>query len=140
VLRTGALEQANVTTLDQVEVSEGTITVMLRGAPSNVTFVGQDGIPRKTVLNTRAASYTMTGADTYVRAVVITPQTVLYLNPVIRWDGARLPLPAASVDLAWTWIQRGGSVVGAVLLVMARVRSRQRATSIAVRPALARRG
>jgi len=135
VLRTGALDAANITSLDGVDVTDSTMTVKLRGARSNIAFIGQDGIVRKHVSDVAAASYTLSDADTYVRAVVTSPQTVLYLNPVIRWDGSRLPAPAASVDVAWTWIQRGGTVVGAALLVLARLRWRQRLTGMAARPA-----
>jgi hypothetical protein len=140
VLRTGALEAANITTLEGVDVNHGTVTVKLRGAASNIAFVGQDGILRKHVSDVNAASYTLGDTDTYVRAVVTSPQTVLYLNPVIRWDGSHLPAPSASVDVAWTWIQRSGAVAAGVLLVLVRLRWRQRVTGVAARPALARRG
>jgi hypothetical protein len=50
---------------------------------------------------------------------------------VIRWDGARLPAPVASVDVAWTWIQRVGAAAAGVLLVFARLRWRQRVVEMA---------
>ncbi len=139
VLRTGALEASNITTLAGVDVSDSTVTVNLHGAPSSVAFIGQDGIIRKHVSDVASASYTLTEADTYVRAVVTSPQTVLYLNPVIRWNGSRLPMPMASVDVAWTWIQRGSSGVIGVLLILVRVRFRHRSASLAPGRVIVRR-
>jgi hypothetical protein len=118
VLRTGAIGAAQVTTLASLNVHGDTITVTLNGAPSTVTFIGQDGIVRAAVKDTTAASYAMTGSDPYVRTVVTSPQTVLYLNPVIRWDGRTLPSPVATVDSVASWLQRGGLAFACVLLVV----------------------
>lgn len=107
VLRTGALDEANITTLRSVSIHDSTLTVNLHGAPSTITFIGQDGAVRHTVKEATSGSYAMTPADTYVRTVVTSPQTMLYLNPVIRWNGSTLPAPAASVDQVWTWTRRG---------------------------------
>lgn len=124
VLRTGALEAANITTLSALQVHNGTISVTLAGAPSTIKFVGQDGAVRYSVDEAHSASYRLAESDTYIRTVIRTPQTVLYLNPVLRWNGSRLPAPAATVDLAWTWVQRGGLAIGAVLVAW-RLRARR---------------
>ena len=84
------------------------MTVSVSGAPSKFTFVGQDGAVRKTVKDATAASYTLEPADTYVRTVITSPQTVLYVNPVLRYDGGSLPRPTATVDVASTWALRRG--------------------------------
>jgi hypothetical protein len=124
VLRTGALGSANITTVRSVELHDGTLSVQLTGAPSTITFIGQNGVVRRAVADTTNASYTLTDDDTYVRTVVTSPQTVLFLNPVIRWNGTALPHETATVDAAWTWTQRGG--IGAVLVLLAlRFRARR---------------
>jgi hypothetical protein len=123
VLRTGALESAHLTRLERMDVRGHTMTVTLAGAPAAITFVGQDGAIRKAVNAALSADYTLTPDDTYVRAVVHAAQTVLFLNPVVRWDGRRLPAKAARVDAAATWLFRGGLLAaGALLLVRARRR------------------
>jgi hypothetical protein len=127
VLRTGALESANLTRLDRLDVHGDTMMVTLAGAPATITFVGQDGAIRQAVDRTTTAGYTLTPDDTYVRVVVHAPQTVLFLNPVIRWDGHTLPGRAAHVDAAATWTFRGGLTAGAALLV-ARIRRRRTGT------------
>lgn len=127
VLRTGAIEAAGVTTLSSMAVADGTLTVTVAGAPSTISFIGQNGVVRSVSKDTHSAAYTMADDDTYIRAVVHAPQTVMYLNPVLRWDGKSLPAPAATVNVALTWIQRGAALLVAALLV-ARTRARQRAS------------
>jgi hypothetical protein len=117
VLRTGAVDSANVTVVDGVSVHDATLSVSVAGAASTFSFISQDGAVRKMVKNTNVANYTLTNRDPYVRTVIETPQTVLYLNPVLRYDGARLPVPAATVDVAATWTLRGS--VGLSLGVLA---------------------
>jgi hypothetical protein len=107
VLRTGAVDAANVTTLARVDVRDTTLTVTCAGAPSTFTFIGQSGVARKTVKDAMSAEYTLTDADTYIRTVIESPQTVLYLNPIVRYDGAGILTPAAAVDVAGTWALRG---------------------------------
>jgi hypothetical protein len=138
VLRTGALDAAHVTTLNGLTVTRETLRVMLRGSPSTVTFIGQDGIVRGSVKDTRSAEYRLTDDDTYIRAVVTSPQTTLYLNPVIRWDGRALPRPAASVNVASTWLQRGAALAAIVGLVLLR-RLRRTETAVPARTPIARR-
>ena len=139
VQRTGALDSAGITTLSSLSVDEGTITVTLNGAASTVAFIGQEGVVRRIVEGARTASYPIAAADSYVRAVVTSPQTTLYLNPVIRWNGTALPAPTATVSQAWTWTQRGAAAFGCALLFArlwlrprrsedAKVRSRLRAS------------
>lgn len=138
VLRTGALDAASITTLSSVSVKDNTITVNLLGAPSTIAFIGQDGTVRLTVREACTASYAMTDADTYVRTVVTSPQTVLYLNPVIRWNGASLPVPVASVNVPLTWALRGSMLAAAALLVL-RARLKRTAARRPLQGALTRR-
>ncbi len=125
VQRMGALDAANLTVVKRVELDDDTLSVSLTGAASRITFIGQNGTVRKTVHNVTTAEYTLTDHDTYVRTVVDAPQTVLYLNPVFRYDGAQLPTPRATVDVASTWMFRGTVGLGCLLVVWARVRRRR---------------
>jgi hypothetical protein len=124
VQRTGAIEAAHVTTLNRLELDGHQMRVHLDGAASNITFIGQNGVARKTVPATHSAEYTFAEHDTYVRTVIQSPQTVLYLNPVIRYDGKSMPKPAASVDATATWTMRGSIGVALGLLVFAARRRR----------------
>lgn len=139
VLRTGALGASGITTLSAVRVEHGTLSVEISGAPSTITFIGRDGVIRDSVTDVRAASYTLTDDDPYVRTVIRSPQTVLFLNPVIRWNGTHLATPAATIDTAWTWTQRGGIALGAMLLVWRLRHRRTHPARVAAREALPRR-
>lgn len=118
VLRTGSLEGSHVTALDSLTMDGATMRVRLAGVPSTVAFIGPDGAVRHVVHDTLEASYAVADADAYVRAVVTTPQTVLFLNPVIRWDGRSLPAPAATVNTSLTWLQRIGALTAGVALML----------------------
>jgi hypothetical protein len=124
VVRTGAIESAHVTMLVRVEVRDATVIVTSTGAASTVTFIGQSGVVRKSVSDTTAAAYSFADGDTYVRAVIESPQTVLYLNPVIRYNGTTLPASAATLDVAGTWLLRVASALGCAALVVLRRRRR----------------
>jgi hypothetical protein len=90
-----------------VGVVDGMIHVTIEGAPSDFEIVGQDGAVRIKATDALAASYTLLPQDTYIRTVIRTPRTTMFLNPVIRYDGRALPAPAAAVDPGRTWLLRG---------------------------------
>jgi hypothetical protein len=137
VLRTGTVEAANLTVLNHVDVADATLTVSVKGAESTFSFVGQDGAIRKLVKNVTAASYTLTPSDTYVRTVITTPQTVLYVNPVLRYNGQAPAKPQARVDLASTWALRGCGGLGVALASLVYARRRRRAQRRVATPVLA---
>jgi hypothetical protein len=129
VMRSGAIDAANLTTLAGVRVHNQTITVTCEGALSTIKFVGQNGAVRKTVTDATSSSYTFSDADTYVRTVIESPQTVLYLNPVVRYDGAALPRPAATVATLATWLMRSAVTIGLALLAVLFTRRRSLAVA-----------
>jgi hypothetical protein len=137
VLRTGAIGAAHVTVVERVDVREATLSVRVSGAPSTFTFVGQGGVVRKTVHDAMSAQYTITESDTYIRTVIASPQTRLYLNPIVRYDGA-LPLaaPVATVDVASTWLLRGSTGLGCSLFALAYARRRRIVSRPATQPTL----
>jgi hypothetical protein len=91
--------------LKSVDVRDATMTVASTGVPATYLFVGQDGAVRGTANQVMEATYTFAATDTYIRTVIRTPNVVMYINPVLRYDGA-LPRPAAAVDQTSTWIHR----------------------------------
>ena len=116
VFRKGALDAHDITTLDTVTVDNGTVTVVVNGAPSIITFFGQNGVWRDARPQVNSLSYTMTDADPYIRIVVESPHTMLFLNPIVRWNGVALAPPKAVVDVAATWTLRGAIAAGLVWL------------------------
>jgi hypothetical protein len=138
VLRTGAIDSVDLTVLDRVDVHESTVSISVSGAESTFAFIGQNGALKKTVKYAMGASYTFADGDTYVRTVITSPQTVLYVNPIVRYDGRELTSPAATVDAAATWAIRAGWGVGSLLAVFAYGRRRRTLQGV-LRPALASR-
>ena len=62
---------------------------------------------RKTADQVMQASYTIEPRDTYIRTVIRTPNIVMYLNPIVRYDGAGPPSRRATPNVAFSWLQRG---------------------------------
>ncbi len=123
VLRTGAMSAWEATRLARVEVAGETVHAAFDGAAGRITFVGQDGVVRAAVDHATEASYTLTPEDTYIRTVVHTNDSVLFLNPVLRWDGQDLPARHAAIDTAQTWTFRGAlAALGLGLIVRRRLR------------------
>ena len=92
--------------LASVDVHDARLTVSIAGAPATFQFVGQYGRIRQTTENVTSATYDIRRADTYVRTVIRTPYTVMYVNPIVRYDGVRLPAPSAIINTPITWARR----------------------------------
>ena len=123
VSRTNDTASAIETVVGNVTFSNGTLAVSCVGEPSKFVFVGQDGVVRKTVKDAMSAAYTFGAEDTYIRTVIQSPRTAMFLNPVLRYDGLRPPVPVATVDAARTWLLRGTfALAGAALFLIYRDR------------------
>ena len=103
------------TRVTAVAFENGTLSVSTEGAPADIEFIGQQGQRRNKVHRVVGASYKIQPADTYVRTVIHTPRTTIFLNPVVRYDGTSLPSPVASVDDVMTWTARGAETVALVV-------------------------
>jgi len=108
-------------------VHDRTLTVTIAGEPADFEFIGQDGAVRKTVPEATTASYDFQPGDTYIRTTIRAPRTTMYLNPVLRYDGA-LPHPAATVDTLKTSLLRG-AFAAAILGIVWLYRRRNRRAS-----------
>lgn len=99
-------------------VDDDTLTVIVDGYATEIEFVGQHGRTRAKVEGRHHAQYRFHPQDTYIRTVVRTPHTKIFLNPVLR-TGANGQLPArrASVDPIPTWGLRAGVVAVMVTAV-----------------------
>ena len=106
VLSRSSTTAGNDAVVSGVEVRGGRLVVTCEGAPADFTFVGQNGVVRKTVDHATSASYDLEPSDTYVRTTVRTPATVMFLNPIVRYNGVRLAAPEAAIDETATWLLR----------------------------------
>jgi hypothetical protein len=104
------------TRLRAVTVHGDTLTVTCDTTVRSIAFIGQHGRLLQRTNSVASASYQLQPHDHYVRTVIETPHTTMYLNPVIRWDGAQLQQPVAAFNTTATWAARGGLLCGAGLL------------------------
>jgi hypothetical protein len=69
------------------------------------------------VFGVQRASYAIQPGDQYVRTVIATPHTVMFLNPIVRYDGRSLARPKAVLDGPMTWGLRSSVLATAVTLI-----------------------
>ena len=84
--------------LKSVSVSGKTLTVECDSTANEILFIGQNGIQMRSYEATKKASFTFSDADTYIRPVIVSPKTRIYLNPVFRTNGA---LPVYRAEINW---------------------------------------
>jgi hypothetical protein len=111
------------TSLADVTLQGNALEVTIAGDPSTFLFIGQDGGQRGVVRNATRARYEFSREDTYVRTVIRSPRTWMFLNPILRYDGTALPAPAATAQVGITWIARG-IVIGGIAAAVFRWRRR----------------
>ncbi len=86
-----------------MHVHDSVLTVSSTGVPGTYVFIGQDGAVLQTSDQVMQATYSIKPDDTYIRTVIRTPNMVMYLNPVLRYDGTSVPVPVATVNEPLTW-------------------------------------
>lgn len=93
--------------LASVTMTGETLSVETEGALSDVEFIGQQGVSRAKTPGVRRADYVFDARDTYIRAVIHTPNTTIFLNPILRDDGDGRPQAlTATVNHTATWSLR----------------------------------
>jgi hypothetical protein len=107
VSRTNEIASAIETSIEAFTVTDKTLSVSVNGEPSTFIFIGQNGSVKETIKEAMRASYTFADDDTYIRTVIRSPRTSMFLNPVFRQDGTHHFAAAATVNTAATWLLRG---------------------------------
>jgi hypothetical protein len=125
--------------LELAEVEDGRFHVRVGERAAVIRFYGPHGDLRYQETNRSEASYEMDSDDPYVRVEVIAHNAVMYLNPIIRWDGVALPKPEARELLGVTWAVRAGGALALFALVWLAARAR-RPTPQRAAPSLAAPG
>jgi len=77
--------------LKSINVAGNTVAVLVDSTAQRIRFIGQNGILRKVVENTNHALYTFRPDDTYIRIEIAFPSMRMYLNPLIRYGGKKIP-------------------------------------------------
>ncbi len=74
--------------LSSTELNSDTLSVTVDTTALQISFIGDNGKVMQTVNDTNSATYIITKSDPYIRTeIMFTDLSVMYLNPVIRYDG-----------------------------------------------------
>ncbi len=76
--------------LDSCILKEDEISVFFRHKADRISFVADNGIVKKEVMNVASASYKIGENDKYIRIESEKDEELIYLNPLIRYDGFQL--------------------------------------------------
>ncbi len=80
-----------------------TLRISLRDTFNRLDFIGQNGVHHHTVPRNTTASYLLRDSDPYIRAEIHQNTCVMYLNPVIRYDGVTPPYETVSLQSIHTF-------------------------------------
>ncbi|MFW5705579.1 MAG: hypothetical protein ACOCX8_01130 [Bacteroidota bacterium] len=122
------LDHQQIPHVNHVRVVNDTLRVGVSRQAKLISFIGQNGVVKKTVTDTSAAFYGIMPIDTYIRTEIkFHNGTTFYLNPVIRTNGQVPTMPAPpQVDHAKTWIQRVIALIIAIFILVLVIRIRKR--------------
>ena len=90
-------------TLKSLRITGDTLVVEISRA-ATVTFIGQDGLVRKTFENEDVARLGLEASDTYIRTEIKDEIATLVLNPIIRYDGVSLHTKSAEINWILTFL------------------------------------
>ncbi len=115
-----AEDHRKIPTLNSVVVRGDTLFVEVSKKAGAFTFIGQNGIIKKSSTNTDKAFYAISENDSYIRTEIIFPDnTQFFLNPVFRYRGEKPGKPALpEINFIKTWTQRIVAGIIAIIVVL----------------------
>jgi hypothetical protein len=84
------LKHTETNCLDSCVVHGNELRVYLKSRADKISFISDNGSTRKEVNNVADASYLIARDDSYVRVEAKSGDELIYLNPVIRYNGYQL--------------------------------------------------
>jgi len=114
-----AEDHKNIPFVQSVHVRNDSLFVRVSEPAATFTFIGQNGVVKKTISDTSLACYRIMPIDSYIRTEITFPNsTKFYLNPVIRHQGDGINHQASpGIDNVKTWILRGVALVISILIL-----------------------
>jgi hypothetical protein len=67
-----------------IHLSDSIYSINMMDTVESITLIGQYGKKLAISLNSNHIDYRLKKTDTYIRAIIKTPQTTIWLNPVLR--------------------------------------------------------
>ena len=102
-------------------VGKDTFECVFESPLDSILCIGQNGKVRQVALNTNRVRYAFAPRDTYIRILAKDTNTEFYLNPLVRYDGVRVPLNTylrAEINGVKTWLFRSGILLVSLLSVL----------------------
>jgi hypothetical protein len=97
----------SLTKLLRFSVQNDTISLSMNKAVKTIKFIGQQGIEKKIITDNKTGSYFFSENDTYIRIEIeCTDGTLLFLNPVFRYNGVLRSENSPPVDVKKTRMNR----------------------------------
>lgn len=84
------------------------VKLTFQNTADSIKFIGQNGAVEDRCYDADTAIYTFKKEDTYIRAVIYTGTSAIYLNPVIRYNGVNKPVNflTANVNFLSTFLYK----------------------------------
>jgi len=127
-LRDSCLNAVNDCSLQSLRVDGDSLTLTMTGSVVLMRFIGQSGAIRKTVVGDTIAGYRFRPDDTYIRVEILSPNTTVVLNPVVRTANGSLLRSSATINTFKTtlWLLLWVVLYSSVAFVAWRYWSRQK--------------
>ncbi|MEY3311313.1 MAG: hypothetical protein RL348_646, partial [Bacteroidota bacterium] len=74
-----------------IHLSDSIYSINMMDTVESISLIGQNGKKLAISLNSHHIDYKLKKTDTYIRAIIKTPQTTLWLNPVLRDSKTEIP-------------------------------------------------
>ena len=74
-----------------IHLSDSIYSITMMDTVESISLIGQNGKKLAITLNSNHIDYKLKKTDTYIRAIIKTPQTTIWLNPIIR--DSQTPIP-----------------------------------------------
>lgn len=74
-----------------IHLSDSIYSINMMDTVESISLIGQNGKKLAISLNSHHIDYKLKKTDTYIRAIIKTPQTTLWLNPVLRDSKTAIP-------------------------------------------------
>ena len=107
---------ADLPRLIDFNTKNDTISLRMNNIVKTIKFIGQEGIEKKSLNNTKNGSYFFSKEDTYIRTEIeCMDGTIYFLNPVFRYNGILKVDPSPPVDVFKTWGYRSFIIIILIL-------------------------
>jgi hypothetical protein len=114
------LTHKEVNFLDSCVVKGNYINVYFRNKADKIIFISDNGSVKREISDVANAQYEISGNESYVRIEAINGDEMIYLNPVIRYNGRELTINSGfpTINIASTLILRSLFFISGISILL----------------------